>query len=71
MRNRVASISIYADLCKGCGICIASCSFGVFEMSRDRGRQGYLLPKVVHPESCRGCLLCELACPDMAIEIVG
>jgi 2-oxoglutarate ferredoxin oxidoreductase subunit delta len=25
--------------------------------------------KVVHPESCIGCMDCELACPDFAIYV--
>lgn len=72
MGNRaVVAINVYPDLCKGCRLCVAACGFGVFEMSQERGKQGYLLPRVAHLESCRGCLLCELSCPDMAIELLG
>ena len=27
------------------------------------------MSKVVHPESCIGCMDCELACPDFAIYV--
>lgn len=67
----VVTINIYSDLCKGCRLCIASCGFDVFEMSQERGKQGYLLPRVAHVENCKKCLLCELSCPDMAIEVLG
>ena len=67
----VTAIEIYSDICKGCGICVDTCNFEVFEMSTERGKQGYLLPKVVRLEKCTGCDLCELCCPDMAIEIFG
>ncbi len=63
------TISIYRDLCKGCRLCIASCGFDVLEMSQERGKQGYPLPTVARPKNCRNCLLCELSCPDMAIEV--
>lgn len=67
----VTAINIYSDICKGCGICVDTCKFGVYEMSTDRGKQGYLLPRVVHLESCTKCMLCELSCPDIAIEVIG
>ncbi len=67
----VSAINIYSDICKGCGICVDACKFGVFEMSTERGKQGYLLPKVVRLEKCTQCMLCELSCPDIAIEVIG
>jgi len=67
----VTAINIYSDICKGCGICVDACKFGVFEMSTERGKQGYLLPKVVRLENCTKCELCELSCPDIAIEVIG
>ncbi len=65
------AINIYSDLCKGCEICVDTCKFGVFEMTTNRGKQGYLLPRVAHLEKCTLCMLCELSCPDMAIEVLG
>ncbi len=50
--------------CKRCGICVAICPRNVFSAAAD-GR-----PSVDHPEACTGCLLCELQCPDFALEIV-
>jgi 2-oxoglutarate ferredoxin oxidoreductase subunit delta len=50
-------------LCKACGICIDLCPDEVF----DRDGRGY--PVLARLEDCRQCLLCELHCPDFAIEV--
>jgi 2-oxoglutarate ferredoxin oxidoreductase subunit delta len=51
------------ELCKACGICIEVCPDKVF----DRDKLGY--PVLARPEECSQCLLCELHCPDFAIEV--
>lgn len=70
MAGKAVTTEIYPELCKGCQLCIESCKFDVLEMSAERGRQGYLMPKVARLENCRKCMLCEMTCPDMAIELV-
>lgn len=50
-------------LCKACSICIELCPEKVF----DKDKQGY--PVVARPEECTQCLICELHCPDFAIEV--
>ena len=51
------------SLCKACGICIELCPDKVF----DRDKLGY--PVVARPDECSQCLICELHCPDFAIEV--
>lgn len=58
-------IDINVEWCKGCGICIAFCPKKVFEPLPDNK------PKVAYPENCIGCMLCELRCPDFAINVGG
>ncbi|MEW5908163.1 MAG: 4Fe-4S dicluster domain-containing protein [Thermodesulfobacteriota bacterium] len=54
---------INLEWCKGCGICIAFCPKSVLELSEQ--------DKVVvaRPKDCICCRLCELRCPDLAIEV--
>lgn len=50
--------------CKGCGICVAFCPKKVLELDNS--------DKVVaaRPQDCICCKLCELRCPDLAIEVL-
>jgi 2-oxoglutarate ferredoxin oxidoreductase subunit delta len=59
----VRSISIDEEMCKQCGICVDLCPYDVLA-SDDKG-QAY----VAKLEACTGCLLCELLCPDLAINV--
>ena len=50
--------------CKGCGICVAFCPKKVLDLD--------LEDKVLvsRPRDCIACKMCELRCPDMAIEVL-
>ena len=49
--------------CKGCGICVHFCPKNVLEM--DDQDKAY----AARPEDCICCRMCELRCPDLAVEI--
>lgn len=55
---------INRDWCKGCGICVHFCPKKVLELDS--------MEKAVaaRPEDCICCRLCELRCPDLAIEVI-
>ena len=54
---------INREWCKGCGICVHFCPKGVLEL--DEGDKVF----AARSSDCICCQLCELRCPDLAIEI--
>lgn len=63
-RKKLEELKINRDWCKGCGICVSFCPKKVLELdSREKA-------VVVRPEDCICCQLCELRCPDLAIEVL-
>nr|MBQ6241548.1 4Fe-4S binding protein [Lachnospiraceae bacterium] len=57
-------ISISELRCKQCGICSALCPKQVF--TQEVGK----IPVVSHMDACIACRLCEMRCPDFAIDVV-
>ena len=62
------TITVY-DHCKGCGICIDVCPKNVLEPSERVNEYGLPSPIAARPEDCIKCRLCELNCPDFAIDV--
>lgn len=56
--------SINNNTCIGCGTCVASCPMDVFRMDEEAEKS-----KIVYPEDCQICHLCEIYCPADAITI--
>ena len=55
---------IEREWCKGCGICVEFCPTKVLELDeKDKAVAARL-------EDCIACRMCELRCPDLAIEVV-
>ena len=61
--DRQTNILVNEKLCKQCGICEYICPKQV--LKQDMG----CFPKVIHPEACVGCKMCQMSCPDFAIEV--
>jgi len=58
-----SKVTVDLELCKACGICINLCPEGVFDADDQA------MPVIARPDDCTACLLCELHCPDFAIEV--
>ncbi len=55
---------INRDWCKGCGICIHYCPKSVLVLDDDEKAHA------ARPEDCICCGLCELRCPDLAVNVL-
>jgi len=62
--SRLKEHVIERNWCKGCGICVHFCPKDVLVLD------GEDKVMVAHPKDCIGCKMCELRCPDLAIEVV-
>ena len=63
-RKKLKEICINIDWCKGCGICVAFCPKAVLELDKKD------CAVAARPEDCICCKMCELRCPDLAIEVL-
>lgn len=54
---------INTEWCKGCGICVRFCPKQVLELDEEEKAVA------VRQSDCICCKLCELRCPDLAIEV--
>ena len=63
-KKRERRLQVYHSWCKRCGICWAFCP----KQALEQDPQGY--PRYRDPKACVGCRMCELRCPDFAIEVV-
>lgn len=63
--RRSRELRVYRSWCKRCGICVAFCP----KMALEKDPAGY--PRWKDQKACVLCRLCELRCPDFAIEVLG
>lgn len=63
--RRSDMLVIYQKWCKACGICSDLCPQGTLDVDE----VGKVFIKF--PDSCTGCKICELHCPDFAIMVIG
>lgn len=66
----MASVTILAERCKGCGLCVEFCPKKVLGFNKDiLNSKGYCPVAVLKPELCIGCAACGRMCPDSVITV--
>ncbi|CCK81292.1 MULTISPECIES: 4Fe-4S dicluster domain-containing protein [Desulfobacula] len=63
-KGKTSKHLIDKEWCKGCGICIHFCPKNVLEFDE------YGKAQAIRPEDCILCKLCEIRCPDLAIQVM-
>jgi 2-oxoglutarate ferredoxin oxidoreductase subunit delta len=61
------TVTIDAELCKGCELCVPACRPGVLRMTDHVNTQGYRLPELL--AGCTACRACFEVCPDFVFEV--
>lgn len=67
VRTARGTLTIAADRCKGCELCIAACPPGVLAMSVEVNDMGYRYPQL--HDGCTGCTACQMVCPDFVFDV--
>ncbi len=67
--NSRPCLHIEEELCQGCGLCIELCQAQVLCWAEGRNQLGYRYPRVINQENCLDCGLCEMYCPELAIQV--
>ncbi|MDD4171402.1 MAG: 4Fe-4S binding protein [Syntrophomonas sp.] len=63
-------VRFYVEECKACELCVHFCPKDVLGLDMDRiNAQGYHPVTDLLPDSCTGCGICALMCPDLVIEV--
>ncbi|MCC7361423.1 MAG: 4Fe-4S binding protein [Anaerolineales bacterium] len=64
-------VSIDADRCKGCGLCLTACQPGVLHLAETTvNARGYHPAQFLDPAGhCTGCGLCAVVCPDVCLIV--
>ncbi len=69
MAKLKGTIEVDVVRCKGCGVCVVSCPFGVLAMSSEVNVKGYPYSFMARPDACTGCASCAVVCPDTCITV--
>ena len=62
-------VRILEPYCKGCGLCVRVCEFGVLRMADTVNERGIRVAVVCEGAECKCCARCYMMCPDAAIVI--
>lgn len=70
MAKVAGAVTIEADRCKGCDLCVVVCPTDVLALQpKEVNDRGYHFAYAANPEACIGCASCAAVCPDGCIEV--
>ncbi len=66
-----AYITIDAERCKGCSLCISVCPRKIIGLANHINQSGQNPATVIEGKGseCTGCAVCAIMCPDVAISV--
>lgn len=63
-------MTVKADRCKGCGLCLTVCPKKIVVMQKEkRNEKCYFTATCSNQDECISCAMCAAICPDCAIII--
>ncbi|MBR5601396.1 MAG: 4Fe-4S binding protein [Clostridia bacterium] len=66
----MAKLTIDAERCKGCGLCVANCPKKLLQIAKDKiNSKGHCPAEITDMSACVGCANCALICPDCVITV--
>jgi len=65
LQPEVSQVEVNPDMCSGCGICVAVCSYGAIGLVASNGN----MVAIIDDLKCKRCGVCSAACPADAITI--
>ena len=70
MSNIKGAVTVNAERCKGCSLCVVACPKDVLAVAEKKVNvSGYRYVEVVTPDACIGCASCAIVCPDACLTV--